>query len=165
MPVKCYLSLGSNIGDRNKNLTDAKMKIQESLGTIIAESSIYETEPWGFNALQNFYNQVIAIHTPLDPFKLLEKCLSIETELGRNRTSANYESRAIDIDILFYGQEIIRETNLTVPHPNLHMRKFVLMPLSDLEPNLLHPVQQKRIWELLEGTTDNCWIKKIPLSK
>ena len=146
MPVKCYLSLGSNIGDRKKNLEDAKKNILEKIGDIITQSSIYETEPWGFHAEQNFFNQVIAITTHLQPMDLLKKSLAIESKLGRERTSENYESRPIDIDILFYGHKIINESKLIVPHPELHKRNFVLIPLNELDPDFRHPIKQKKIY-------------------
>lgn len=150
-----YLCLGGNIGDREKALQLALFEINLLIGVITAQSSIYETEAWGVENQQAYLNQCIEVKTGLNPNELIHKLLHIEKELGRERTeSETYEPRTIDIDILFYNQEIIDSKQLTIPHPRLHLRKFVLIPLSDICPNYLHPILNKTIFNLLSHCED-----------
>ncbi len=143
----CYVGLGSNLGDRAANLAEARLRLNES-GRIIAASSIYETEPWGVDPGQpDFLNQVVALATPLPPAGLLELLLSIERDMGRVR-SAPGDPRLIDLDLLLYGDEVIDEPGLTIPHPRMTERAFVLDPLAEIAPDAIHPVSGLSISEL-----------------
>jgi 2-amino-4-hydroxy-6-hydroxymethyldihydropteridine diphosphokinase len=150
-----YLCLGGNIGDREKALQLALLKIEELAGPITARSSIYETEAWGVEHQQAYLNQCVALTTALSSSELIHTLLFIEKELGRQRTdSESYEPRTIDIDILFFNNDVIDTPQLTIPHPRLHLRKFVLIPLNDICPGYLHPVLNKSISDLLSHCTD-----------
>lgn len=146
-----YLSLGSNKGDRIGYIQQATSLLGavDSV-SIIRTSAFYETEPWNMHSDVWFVNAVVEAKTTLPPQKLLEECQRIEEQLGRKRNSSNnsYEDRTIDIDILFYGKEIINEENLTIPHKYLHLRAFTLVPLLELIPDFEHPVLHKSIIEL-----------------
>lgn len=155
-----YLCLGGNIGNREKALELAMVKIAEQIGEITNRSGIYETEAWGVENQQAYLNQCIELSTDLHPDELITQLLSIEKELGRERTiSQTYEPRTIDIDILFYNNAIINTSQLTVPHPRLHLRKFVLAPLNEISPDFLHPLLNKTIFNLLKGCSDVSGIK------
>lgn len=150
-----YLCLGGNIGDREKALNHAIQKISEQVGVIEAKSTIYETEAWGVESQQAYLNQCIKVKTDLKATELIDVLLLIEKELGRERTiNYIYEPRTIDIDILFYDNEIINESKLLVPHPRLHLRKFVLIPLEEIASNYLHPLLNKTIFNLLSECED-----------
>lgn len=150
-----YLLLGSNISDRSESLNRAREGISTTIGRITRESSVYESEPWGFNSEQKFLNQVIRIETDFKPLHVLDEILKIETGLGRQRDSSNgYTSRPIDIDILFYNDEVIAEENLTIPHPKIPERMFALLPLSELDRSLVHPSSLKSIGELISECSD-----------
>ena len=152
--ARSILLLGSNLGDRKDLLDRAKEKIDEKAGEVIKSSSIYETEPWGFEAENSFLNQVIIIETDHKPANLLFILQDIELDLGRKRCDKQYESRYIDIDILFYDDEIIDEKDLVLPHPRIQERMFVLKPLMEISSSLIHPVLKKSIKELFEGCED-----------
>ena len=137
-----YLSLGSNLGDKKKNLSFARKQIIKNKITILKKSPIYETEPVGSITQPNFYNQVIKIKTELLPDELLEILLLIENEMGRIRKE-KWGPRVIDIDILLYNDLIINQKHLKIPHPEMYKRNFVLIPLNDIEKNLIHPVFNK----------------------
>jgi 2-amino-4-hydroxy-6-hydroxymethyldihydropteridine diphosphokinase len=147
---KVYLGLGSNMGDRKEFLKRSIVLLSEECGEIVCESSVYETAPVGFAGDNNFLNKVILIETEHGPRELMKRLLSIERELGRVRDGSGYSSRTIDIDILLYGDEVIDEKNIKVPHPRMHERKFVLQPLHEIAPGLIHPVLNKSIKELLK---------------
>ena len=151
---KVFLGLGSNLGDRLYNISTAAMLIEKHAGEVIASSSMYETEPWGFEADNKFINMVICVITDLSPSALLGRLLMIEAKLGRLRCEGKYISRTIDIDILFYGDEVINDNVLKVPHPRLHERKFVLTPLMEIAPGLMHPVMKKDVTNLTDECTD-----------
>jgi 2-amino-4-hydroxy-6-hydroxymethyldihydropteridine diphosphokinase len=146
----CYLLLGSNIGDRLNYLNKASEAVRLIAGRVIRCSSVYETESWGFVDSTPFLNQVIVVQTNLRADELMKKLLLAETELGRLRGKAGegYSARIIDIDLLFYGQQIINEPELTVPHPRLHQRRFALMPMVEIAPGLIHPVLKSSMAEL-----------------
>jgi 2-amino-4-hydroxy-6-hydroxymethyldihydropteridine diphosphokinase len=150
-----YLGLGSNLGDRLRNLDKAERTITSLIGPVIKASGIYETTSWGFKSSSNFLNKVINIETGLLPEDLLEKILFIESAMGRVREGKGYTSRIIDIDILFFGNQIINAEFLTIPHPLIAERKFVLVPLFSIAPDFVHPVTGKSIRELLETCTDS----------
>ncbi len=142
-----FLSLGSNLGDRQKNLTDAIAQIR-SLGAIQAISSYYETEPQNVTNQPSFINCAAKLETTLSPQTLLEKIHLIEQALGRTRTE-RFGPRTIDIDILFHDNTIINEPDITIPHPRLHERAFVLIPLLEIAPTLTHPILKHNLFELL----------------
>ena len=145
-----YLSLGSNKGDRIGYIQQATSLLGLADGiSIIRTSAFYETEPWNMNSKTWFVNAVVEVKTSLSPEALLEECQRIESQLGRTpKTSTEYEDRTIDIDVLFYGKEIINEENLTIPHKFVHLRAFTLVPLLELIPDFEHPVLHKTIAEL-----------------
>ena len=146
-----YLLLGSNTGDRLHCLRSAIEHLGRDAGKIVAVSAVHETEPWGFNASQMFLNQAVAIETQLDCFALLERSQRIEKLLGRERSIGNgYQSRTIDIDILFYGVHIINTTTLVVPHPLIEERLFALAPMIEIAPDFEHPVLNKTMAYLHE---------------
>ncbi len=158
------LLLGSNMDDRLSLLKQAREAVSLQLGRITMESSIYESEPWGFNADRQFLNQVIRIETIYAPHDLLERILRIETDLGRSRNNAaGYSSRLIDIDILFYNDEIIREKNLIIPHPGIPDRMFTLLPLSELDGTYIHPGNRKSIDELIHECRDPLNVYPYPI--
>jgi len=142
-----FLSLGSNLGDRSTNLAKAVEALPPAV-RVLAVSPIYQTEPWGYMEQPAFLNQVIQADTDLAPEKLLTYLKNIEISIGR-KTTFHYGPRLIDIDILFYGQQIINKDSLTIPHPHLHLRTFVLVPMADLAPSFRHPVLGLTIAEML----------------
>ena len=148
------LSLGSNLGDRVQNLSSALYYLKEAGITIIKQSFIYETDPWGNTDQPDFYNQVIEAETGMNVLQTLKQILLIEKEMGRNRRQ-KWEPRIIDIDILFFNDEIINEEGLIVPHQHLHERAFVLIPLAEILPAKIHPVLQKTISEILLSIKDD----------
>ena len=154
-----YLLLGSNIGEKYKMIEKALNLIKLEVGDIEKRSSIYESEPWGFSAEGMFLNQVVLIKTELLPFDLLKKIQGIEKKLGRTKKGSNYESRLIDIDILFINDEVIETPNLTVPHKQLHKRMFTLLPLYEINKNLKHPKIGKTISELKRDCKDLLKVK------
>lgn len=159
---KAFISLGTNLGDRNKNLLKAVRYINVGVGHIIDLSGIYETDPWGFDSNDKFLNMVIEIITDLTPEEMLMKCMEIESIMGRSRDeSSGYSSRIIDIDILFYADQIIQTKSLKIPHPYLHERNFVLEPLCEIAPDLVHPVLELTIAELLNNSTDQSNVKQL----
>lgn len=145
-----YLSLGSNKGDRIGYVQQATglLGAVENI-SIIRTSAFYETEPWNMNTDIWFVNAIVEVKTSLSPQVLLEECKRIESQLGRKHSESKvYEDRSIDIDILFYGKDIINEENLTVPHKYLHLRAFILVPMLELNPDFEHPVLHKTVSEL-----------------
>ena len=138
--MKIILGLGSNLGKREENLEKACNLLQQNLGKITIKSSIIETKPWGFESQDMFLNSALVIDTDKTPFEALSICLQIEQLLGRVRTNAQtYHSRLIDIDILFYENQIIESSELVIPHPLICKRDFVLIPLKGIIPEFIHP--------------------------
>jgi 2-amino-4-hydroxy-6-hydroxymethyldihydropteridine diphosphokinase len=148
MSERVFIALGTNLGDREANLQRAKTALSPEVH-LVRESSIYETAPWGFKDQPDFLNQVIEARTDLSPRALLAHLKAIEARLGRQKTFRN-GPRLIDLDILFYGSRIIRESDLQIPHPRLADRAFVLVPLAELAPDFLHPRRMVTIRALLE---------------
>lgn len=147
--MELILGLGSNQGDRLNYITQAMQALEAQVGTLTKQSSIYETEPWGFETEVLFLNIVASFNTTLSAEDILTRCHSIETDLGRTRSTLHrYMSRTIDIDILFYGNNIINTSDLTIPHPLIVYRNFVLDPLKEMIPEFIHPVLQCRIKDL-----------------
>jgi 2-amino-4-hydroxy-6-hydroxymethyldihydropteridine diphosphokinase len=155
-----FLGLGTNLGDKELNLEKAVAGIEEFIGKVIRTSSIYETEPWGFITDEKFLNLVVKAETELKPLQLLDEIHKIESASGRVRGEVQYSPRVIDIDILLYENMIIAEDNLKVPHPLMKDRKFVLIPLCEIEPGMVHPVLGKTFTELLEECEDRSEVKK-----
>ena len=150
-----FLHTGSNIGDREKNLAQARQRIATKIGTIISQSAIYETAAWGNTEQADFLNQAIGVTTDLSPQVLLTAVLDIENAMGRTRDAGQrWQPRVVDIDILLYGDEIIEEENLVIPHQELHKRNFVLVPLMEIASEVLHPVLRLPIEELYFQSTD-----------
>ncbi len=147
---KVYLGLGTNSGNKKENLTRAIENLSLALGLPTACSTFIESEPWGFESENSFLNCVVAFDTHLSPTELLDTTEEIERRLGRTSKSHNgqYSDRTIDIDILFYGNEVINSDRLTIPHPLLHLRNFVLRPLHEIAPQLTHPAMGRTIDEL-----------------
>ena len=157
---EAVISLGSNLGDRVFYLNKAINKIDHKLGEIIIKSSIYESEAWGFITENSFLNQIIIIKTNEEPDELLIQLLKIENDLGRVRKTNKYESRPIDLDILFYDDLILSDDHLQLPHPRVQERRFVLEPLQQIIPDFIHPILQKSIKQLYKECTDKLWVKK-----
>lgn len=151
--INVFLGLGSNVGNRAANLNGAIELISKNIGKIAKKSHIYETQPWGNTEQEPFLNMVLMANTTLDPRDLLDKISKIERELGRQH-SEKWGPRSIDIDILLYGKRIIRDKGLEIPHPDLHKRAFVLVPLMEIAPDLEHPVLKKQIDELYIACDD-----------
>jgi len=157
---RTYLLLGSNLGDRELYLERAVQLISEKVGIVIAKSSVYETEPWGNTNQPGFLNLALGVDTKLSPLALLEMVLEIEKTLGRIRHE-KWGSRLIDIDIILYGDESITIDNqLQIPHAEMQNRKFVLEPLAEIAPNLIHPIFGKTIIEILTTLTDTLSVSK-----
>lgn len=148
-----YLSLGTNLGNKLENLQNAIHKIG-TIGKVIKISSVYQTAAWGFES-DDFFNIAIALETPLTASRLIEVLLSFETELGRNRDNkTGYQARPLDIDIIFFNDNIINTDQLTVPHPRMHDRKFVLIPMIEITKNYKHPSLNKKLETLSADCKD-----------
>lgn len=159
-PHIAALLLGSNIGDRLKMLEEARHALSARCGLILNTSSIYLTAPWGNTEQEDFYNQAVLLQTILSPGTLLEKILRIEKDHGRNR-SEKWGARTMDIDILFFGQEIIDKTNLVIPHPYLPERRFSLICLAEIAPDWVHPVLHKNVSQLLKECPDLSEVSRL----
>jgi 2-amino-4-hydroxy-6-hydroxymethyldihydropteridine diphosphokinase len=159
-----FIGLGSNLGDRRANIVEALEKIRAIPGVrVVKESSLYESEPHG-DAKTWFVNGAIELHTEIPADKLLAKLRAIETAMGRKRVKGKrWGSRIIDLDMLLYGPLVLNKRTLRIPHPQIPNRKFVLMPLSELAPHVVHPVLQSTISELLAATKDTKRISLMPL--
>ena len=167
-----YLLIGSNRGDRKKNLSLAVGLIRRRAGRIVKLSSVYETQPWGFSDDVFFLNMAMEIDTALSPMELLAELHAIETGLGRVREVADsagscscqareYTSRTLDIDILFFGSKKVFTEHLMIPHPRLHLRKFTLIPLTEIAPGFVHPVYGKTMTELSFSCPDHGKVERI----
>ncbi len=161
---KIFLLLGSNIEPREEYLTKAMRKIIGSVGNVVERSKIYESEPIGFNSDQNFLNRILIVSSRLSVVEILNKLKIIEQKLGRKRSAGGYSSRTIDIDILYFNNEIIKTKILTVPHPKLHERNFTLIPLAEIAPDFIHPVFNLDSKKLQEISSDSSEVTvfKIP---
>jgi 2-amino-4-hydroxy-6-hydroxymethyldihydropteridine diphosphokinase len=158
---KTYLLLGSNLGDRETYLNNALKLIAEEVGKIKSRSSIYETAAWGKMDQPGFLNQAVEVETSLTPLALLKTVLKIEESLGRIRDE-RWGARLIDIDIILYGSEIIKIADeLQIPHPEMQNRKFVMEPLAEIAPGLIHPLLHKSVSEILTTLTDTLSVSKI----
>ncbi|WP_278625161.1 2-amino-4-hydroxy-6-hydroxymethyldihydropteridine diphosphokinase [Parabacteroides gordonii] len=141
-----YLALGTNIGNKRRNMITAAALLAERVGDVLALSGFYETEPWGFQSDNTFLNAALQLETGLPPLELLKATQEIELEMGRTQKSNGaYHDRIIDIDILLYDDLILQTPELTLPHPLMHERQFVMEPLAEIAPNVIHPVFKKPV--------------------
>ena len=159
----CYILFGSNLGDKNGIFNQACLYINNRCGQVVKVSAAYESEPWGFEAKEWFLNCVIVIETAMAPEDLMQQLLEIERELGRERHPEveGYTSRIADLDILYYGDRIILTDTLTVPHPRLHRRRFALLPMCEVAPDLVHPALGLTQTELLARCPDTLVVRKM----
>lgn len=155
-----YLLTGGNLGNRVRNLETARELIEEECGQIVTQSSIYETAAWGPVSQPDYLNQVLELEIPLGPQKLMEILLGIENDMGRRRNE-RFAARTIDLDILFFNNLTLDEKDLIIPHPRLYTRRFVLVPLAEIAPGLIHPILLQTITELLAQCTDPLDVKKF----
>lgn len=158
---KIFLITGGNIGNRKKKLNFAASLIEERIGKIIRRSKIYETDAWGITNQSTFYNQILIVESKFSAQKVIKKILEIEEEMGRVRSVKN-APRIIDIDVLFFNDDTVNEPNLIIPHQEIANRRFVLMPLSELAPDFIHPVLKKSIKELLSICNDELKVAPLP---
>lgn len=158
--AEVYILLGGNVGDKSKIFKETRKLIDERIGLIIKLSSIYESEPWGFES-DLFWNQAIIVETSLNPHDILHLTQSIEKKMGRTKISDHYESRIIDIDILFYNDLELNSSKLILPHPKMGERNFVLIPLTEIAPEKIHPVIRLKVKEMLQICRDRLKVEKI----
>lgn len=150
-----YLGLGTNIGNKRKNMVTAAALLAERAGDVLSLSSFYETEPWGFASENTFLNAALELETDCSPMELLRLTQQIERAMGRTQKSdGSYHDRIIDIDILLYGNEVVHHEDLVVPHPLMQQRLFVMQPLAEIAPSLVHPVLQKSMYDLYMDLLD-----------
>jgi 2-amino-4-hydroxy-6-hydroxymethyldihydropteridine diphosphokinase len=161
--ARILLLSGSNLGNRAQNLANAKEKLAGINVNVLKFSGIYETEPWGDIPQDSFYNQAILAETSLKPAELMLKILALEYSLGRIRGSEQYAPRTIDLDVIFYDDRVLNLPEIVVPHPRMHLRRFVLQPASEIVPEWEHPVFHKTIACLLEECPDTGAVNRINL--
>lgn len=146
-----YLGLGTNLGNKEHNLQVVITALSTEIGEVLRQSTFYSSKPWGFDSENDFLNAVVLIQTKLTPTELLSKTQEVENKMGRaTKTTLQFADRLIDIDILLYDNIIVNEPELKIPHQLLHLRDFVLIPLSEIAPDIIHPLFQKTIRELRE---------------
>jgi len=155
------ISIGTNTGNRMRNLEHALSIVHEGVGEVLNISSVYETEPWGFESKNWFYNAAFTLKSSLEPQLLIKKLLEIEKEMGRVRGEGGYTDRCIDLDIILCDDCTISSEKLTLPHPKMHERLFVLLPLQELMPQWIHPVLKKNIEEMVRDCEDKGRIYRI----
>ncbi len=148
--VKVYVGLGSNLGDKERNLRAAVRLIRERVGKVVSLSAFYVTDPWGFSSENSFLNAACCVETTLSPQAILKETQAMERELGRTGKSAdgNYADRVIDIDLLLYGNRVLHTPELEIPHPLMTERRFVMDPLKEIAPDVVHPLLGKKLKEL-----------------
>ena len=155
------LCLGSNLGDRKSNLSVAISFLERRAGSILRKSSLYESEPWGMDSVHQFYNQCISLSTALGPVELMKQITGIEKEMGREGSRGDYTDRVIDIDILFFGDMKIDTDDLIIPHPRISERRFVLVPLLEIYPDMINPSNLEKFQFTLDSCSDHLSVKKI----
>lgn len=155
-----YLLLGSNLGDRAANLSQAREALREVVGPVLQSSAIYRTQAWGKTDQPEFLNQVVEIDTDFGPEELLDALMAIERQMGRER-SERWAPRPIDLDILYYGQEVIQTARLMLPHPGIPDRRFTLVPLAEIAPDFVHPEYRKTNQQLLKECYDLLVVKEF----
>lgn len=155
-----YLSLGSNRGNREDYLRKA-IDLLGKTGSVTKVSSLYETQPWKMVDSTNFINQAVLLDTTLDAEHLMANIIHIEQSLGRVRGGKNYEPRTIDIDILFFNNDVVMSPNLTIPHPYIQERRFVLEPLAEIAPLYIHPILKKTVSQLLADCPDSLLASRL----
>lgn len=157
---RIFIHLGSNLGNRKGQLQLAQERIRQEIGAIVARSALYETQAWGDRDQPDFLNMAIEVETALGPAALMQTLLKIEAEMGRQRTET-WEPRIIDLDILAYGGQVLDTPELTLPHPRLHLRNFVLVPLMDIAAEWEHPVLQQTIEDLYWSSPDELEVIRL----
>lgn len=155
-----YLSLGSNVGDRAHNIDCALEALASHGVTVVKRSSLYETEPVELREQDWFLNCVAEIETKLRPQEMMQVLLNIERSMGRERTVPK-GPRVIDMDVLLFGSEVVKESQLEIPHPRMADRRFVLVPLVEIAPDAMHPIMKKTIQRLLEDTPDRSEVRRV----
>jgi 2-amino-4-hydroxy-6-hydroxymethyldihydropteridine diphosphokinase len=160
-----YLGTGGNLGNKQANFDKVYTHIQNELGTILKCSQIHETAPWGFESDDLFWNQVLFVETQFTPHEVLERIAKIEAVFGRERTAKGYASREMDIDILYFDELILETETLTIPHPQIANRLFVLVPLAEIAPDFVHPVLKLTSVEMLALCGDKSEISKLKNQK
>lgn len=159
-----YIGIGSNEGDRLSIFKNALLQLKRNLGIFMHSSSIYETEPWGFESSQSFYNAAFQFETEHSAQEVMNMLKFLENQAGRTRTGeAGYQNRTLDLDLLYYGDLLINEPDLIVPHPRIGQRLFVLLPLAEIDEDWLDPQQQKTVKELIVSCADESDVKKTDL--
>ena len=161
---KAWLLLGGNLGDVENTFKKALDALDAAGLKLVRASALYQSEAWGEGVRGIFYNQAVSVLTVEDPLRLLKLINNIEAKLGRKRTPGVIASRTLDIDILFFDDKVVSLPELVIPHPRLHMRRFALLPLSEIAPGLRHPLLDKTVKELLEETGDTLMVEKLGLS-
>lgn len=156
-----YLLLGSNLGEREWHLATARTLIEDYIGIVKSVSSIYESAAHGYESHHDYLNQALRVETGLSPLELLSITSYLEYKMGRNRFPGYIIDRGIDIDILFYGRARISTRHLTIPHPRMHMRRFVLQPMAELDSEFEHPILRKSVGRLLRECPDQSLVRLI----
>lgn len=159
---KIYLHTGSNMGHKEGNLKRSRQLIEQNIGSITAQSGLFETEAWGLTDQPNFVNQALEVITSLSPEIVMERILEIENEMGRVR-SKKWAPRIIDIDIIFFGRHIVKTENLVIPHPHMHKRNFVLIPLCEIAKDVIHPKFDLSVEQLYQCTVDQLKVNAQPI--
>lgn len=158
---RAYLILGGNLGNRVANIELTLQHLIDAELRIINKSGWYETQAWGMKNSPDFMNVCLEIESDIPANELLKICLETEKKMGRIRENKGYENRIIDIDILFFNEEIHNSNQLTLPHPRMHERKFVLAPLAEIAPQIIHPLLKKSVIELLQNCSDTSVVSKL----
>lgn len=155
-----FILLGGNLGDKSKIFEETKKLIGERVGLVTKQSSVYVTEPWGFDS-ELFWNQAIIVETMLNPHEILKQTQAIEKSMGRTNKSIHYEARTMDIDLLFYNDLKLKTSDLVLPHPKIGERKFVLIPLNEIAPEKCHPISGLKVEEMLRLCSDLLKVERI----